>query len=499
MSEKKNETVYPKLRPLTEKHLKNLYNVQLDDNCSKITSSIGKIKCNICEYETDLEFLHFGKNKRPNEKCPNCYSLKRTRLLWYYLENKTDFLNNEDIRVLHTAPETSIYKKIKEDFGDRYISSDIFESPFIDEIIDIQNIPYEDNTFDLIITSHVLEHVPDDFIALQEFYRVLKPNGKVIILIPSLPYLKKTFELPQINSPELRQRYYKQHDHRRYYGDDDFYRLLELVGFRTIKEDKYFLKDYEEIKLRHSLADDPIFVATKIIDEDKNSTKEIDADFCSICESDVTFKTDKMNDKICSQCHSTSQERLYYSQIKEFISSNSNILYINPKDSLNSKLKSLTQNYSSLPDEQLLNKGFMGIFKNNNDVDSNDILKQIKMLPEKNYDIILTYHLLDNEEKDIQLLEELSRIIKGGGRLLLKENIDLELLYKIEDESINTSKLRKMFYGNPSANRCYGRDFIDSVRNNGFVVEYENPEKQGDNLKLKDQLIKDPLLICTKK
>ena len=497
MSEK--EKVYPKLRPLTEKHLKNLYNVQLNDDCSKIDSNIGKIKCNICEYETDLEFLHFGRNKRPNEKCPNCYSLKRTRLLWYYLENKTDYLKKEGIRILHTAPETSIYKKIKEDFGDRYVSSDIFESPFIDEIIDIQDIPYDDNTFDLIITSHVLEHVPDDYIALQEFYRILKPNGKVIILIPSLPYLKKTFELPQINSSKLRQRYYKQHDHRRYYGDDDFYRLLELVGFETIKEDKYFLKDDEDIKLRYSLADDAIFVATKVINKEKDHTNLLKADFCSICESNVTFKTDKVNDRICSQCNSTSQERLLYTHTKEFLSNNSKVLYVNPKDTLNTKLKSITQNYSILPDDKLLNKGFKTIFKNNTDENKNNILKQIKTFSDNYFDIILTYHLLDHEVNDIKLFEELSRILKDGGKLLLKENIDLDLLHMIEDESINTYKLKSMFYGNPSANRCYASDFIDFIREKGFIVEYENPDKQNDNIKLKDELIKDPLLICTKK
>lgn len=92
MSENDKEKTYPQLRTLTESHLKNLYNMQLKDNCSKIDSEIGKIKCNICGYESELEFLHFGRSNRPNEKCPNCYSLKRTRLFWYYLENKTDFL-----------------------------------------------------------------------------------------------------------------------------------------------------------------------------------------------------------------------------------------------------------------------------------------------------------------------------------------------------------------------------------------------------------------------
>ena len=496
MYEKKEK--YPKLRALTEEHVKNLYNVQLNENCSKVDPTIGKVKCNICGYETDLEFTHFGRSKRPNERCPNCYSLKRTRLLWYYLENHTDFLNNDETRILHTAAETSIYKRLKEDFDDRYISSDIFESPYVDEIIDIQNIPYEDNTFDLIISSHVLEHVPDDFLALKEFYRVLKPNGKAVILIPSLSSLKKTFEFPQINSPELRQRYYKQHDHRRYYADDDFYRLLELAGFKTIKEDKYFMND-EKIKSRYSLADDPLFVATKIVDKEKTSVKKADDNYCSICDSTVSFKTTKINDKICSQCNSTSQERLLYNQAKKYLSNDSNVLYVNPEDSLNAKLSKIIDNYSVLSENKPTKKKFMGLFDRKNNSKNVSILKQMKEIPNNSFDIILTAHILEKELNDVELFKELFRVLKKNGKLLLEENTDLDLLYKIEDESINTPKLKSMFYGNSLANRCYGRDFIEFIKDNGFEVEYENPEKQDDNLKLNIELVKDPLLICTKK
>lgn len=46
------------------------------------------------------------------------------------------------------------------------------------EIIDIQNIPYVDESFDIIIARHMLYHVPDLYKALAEVKRVLKKNGK---------------------------------------------------------------------------------------------------------------------------------------------------------------------------------------------------------------------------------------------------------------------------------------------------------------------------------
>lgn len=46
------------------------------------------------------------------------------------------------------------------------------------EIIDIQDIPYEDNSFDIIIARHMLYHAPDLDRALSEVRRVLKPGGR---------------------------------------------------------------------------------------------------------------------------------------------------------------------------------------------------------------------------------------------------------------------------------------------------------------------------------
>ncbi|MDF2557192.1 MAG: hypothetical protein K0R71_1020 [Bacillales bacterium] len=46
------------------------------------------------------------------------------------------------------------------------------------EVVDIQNIHYPDNTFDVIIANSMLYHIPNLEIAISEVHRVLKPNGK---------------------------------------------------------------------------------------------------------------------------------------------------------------------------------------------------------------------------------------------------------------------------------------------------------------------------------
>lgn len=53
---------------------------------------------------------------------------------------------------------------------------------------DALHLPWKDNTFDRILSTEVLEHLPDDLTALQEMYRVLKPGGRVVITVPNNNY-----------------------------------------------------------------------------------------------------------------------------------------------------------------------------------------------------------------------------------------------------------------------------------------------------------------------
>lgn len=47
------------------------------------------------------------------------------------------------------------------------------------------DLPFEDESFDKIIASEVLEHIPDDMTAMAELLRVLKPGGRLAVTVPS--------------------------------------------------------------------------------------------------------------------------------------------------------------------------------------------------------------------------------------------------------------------------------------------------------------------------
>jgi SAM-dependent methyltransferase len=91
--------------------------------------------------------------------------------------------------------------------------------------MDITDIQYPDDTFDVIYCSHVLEHVQDDRKAIGEFYRVLKPGGWAILQVPITA--DTTFEDPKIINPKERERLFGQYDHARRYGPDYKDRLME--------------------------------------------------------------------------------------------------------------------------------------------------------------------------------------------------------------------------------------------------------------------------------
>jgi predicted SAM-dependent methyltransferase len=96
--------------------------------------------------------------------------------------------------------------------------------------MDITEIPYEDQTFDVIYCSHVLEHVPDDRRAMREFFRVLRDDGWAVLLVPVEGAV--TVEDPSVTAPEERRRLYGQEDHVRMYGLDYAGRLRE-AGFQV--------------------------------------------------------------------------------------------------------------------------------------------------------------------------------------------------------------------------------------------------------------------------
>ena len=143
----------------------------------------------------------------------------------------------DHLRVLHFAPEHIFDRAFKSLDNLDYMTADLDPNRAMIEM-DITNITYEDNSFDVILCSHVLEHVMDDKKAMSELFRVLSPGGWAILQAPVLR--EKTYEDPAIVTPEERERLFGQRDHVRIYGLD--YRdRLESAGF-NVKVDGYVRK-----------------------------------------------------------------------------------------------------------------------------------------------------------------------------------------------------------------------------------------------------------------
>ena len=103
--------------------------------------------------------------------------------------------------------------------------------------MDVTDIHYPENSFDVIICNHVLEHIPDDRKAMNELFRVLKPGGQAILQVPISLTLEKTFEDSTIITPEEREKVFGQKDHVRIYGSD-YIKRLKAAGFK-VKEYKW--------------------------------------------------------------------------------------------------------------------------------------------------------------------------------------------------------------------------------------------------------------------
>lgn len=177
-------------------------------------------------------FLPYGyENPRENVLSPSTLSLERHRLLWLFLTERTNFFT-EKLKILHFAPEQAFHKRFQKLKNLEYTTTDL-NSPLADVKADICNLPFGDNSFDVILCNHVLEHISDDEKAMQELYRVMKFDGWGIFQIPQDLNREVTFEDNSITDKKERTSIFGQYDHVRIYGRDYFDKLRQ-VGF-TVK------------------------------------------------------------------------------------------------------------------------------------------------------------------------------------------------------------------------------------------------------------------------
>lgn len=205
-----------------------------------------ELECPICH---GTEFEAF--NGRQNARCVSCRGVERNRLMWMILDKLGVF--QPDKRVLHLAPELGLARKFVDLSGDAYQGADLdaerYKSQFIkvrklDLCTDLAEIP--DDSFDVILHSHVLEHVPCDVKGvLREMDRILAPDGLHFLSVPIRGEHTSEDLSPELTDAERLARF-GQEDHMRIFGSVDLQEMLVDVwgpGDHLIEPIRLFARD----------------------------------------------------------------------------------------------------------------------------------------------------------------------------------------------------------------------------------------------------------------
>ncbi|MBN1143511.1 MAG: class I SAM-dependent methyltransferase [Bacteroidales bacterium] len=207
------------------------------------------VECPVCGGRF-RKFMPYGYNiVRENALCPKCLALERHRLLWLYFMSRTGIFT-EQLKVLHVAPEQCFHQRFRRLKNLTYVTADL-ESPLADVKLDVQQMPFGNDEFDVVICNHVLEHVPDDRKAMAEIYRVLRPGGYAILQVPLDYSAATTYEDASITDPAEREKHFRQKDHYRMYGRD-YLERLKGAGFQ-IREHNFLDTLSSEERTRYQL------------------------------------------------------------------------------------------------------------------------------------------------------------------------------------------------------------------------------------------------------
>ena len=204
-------------------------------------------ECTICQTKLRKWIILHNQDKI----CPNCGSLARDRGLWQLIEN--NYLT-ENIKVLDFSPSRCLYRKWKKQ-NTSYTATDLSGDFISDNQYDITSIPEDENTFDLILCYHVLEHVTDDLLAMKELHRTLKPTGTLVVQTPFKE--GEIYEDYTITSEENRLQHFGQEDHVRIYSVEGLKNRLIQSGFEVE------VNQYHNKKIIYGLAENETILIMK--------------------------------------------------------------------------------------------------------------------------------------------------------------------------------------------------------------------------------------------
>jgi SAM-dependent methyltransferase len=210
------------------------------------------VACNVCG-GTSRSWLRGTRCGR----CPQCRCATRTRVLWWFLAHRA---TTDGARILHFAPEPPLEQSLRKLGSASYVTTD-FRNPRVTVQADIQALPFGDSSFDLVLCSHVLEHIRDDHQAMRELRRVCSAGGQVLIMVPMSDDAATREDLSDL-PPKVRQQRFGEIDHLREYGRDLVDQLRD-AGF-AVSPFEPAVEIGEADRVRHGLDDrQTIFICTR--------------------------------------------------------------------------------------------------------------------------------------------------------------------------------------------------------------------------------------------
>ena len=260
----KKLTSTPQLIHLLKTSLKKFYFFGNENFCNVCHSKVRYFKPSGFDYPAISNLNIVGGGLYLQDICPVCLSSYRQRSIAKYLIQNDLLLQSHS--VLHIAPEQGLYHFVSRKVKGKYVCGDLLPQKYlhIDHIkkIDITDIGFPDNFFNLILCNHVLEHIPNDQKAIAELFRVLAMNGTAILQVPISMLLTQTYEDDSVVTDEQRVARYGQKDHVRVYAMDYIDRLKDggfVVNVMAVSE---LIKIDRDLKL-HLDEREILFVCTK--------------------------------------------------------------------------------------------------------------------------------------------------------------------------------------------------------------------------------------------
>jgi methyltransferase family protein len=152
-------------------------------------------KCSVCGKE--VRFIGWTESFRESGFCQVCGSTNRQRQIAFMLRRSLQIVEEQpwpvSLPIYNTEGTGSLHDQLalmagyqcSEYFGDGHQPGQVIKGVRHEDLL---NLSFADNEFEYVLSSDVLEHVPDPYRAHKEIWRVLRNGGRHIFTVPFYPY-----------------------------------------------------------------------------------------------------------------------------------------------------------------------------------------------------------------------------------------------------------------------------------------------------------------------